>query len=138
MWSKGYKVPASELRELHSAMERHDGLFYLAAAAGVADHKAQGDRLDFGSIFKAYRDEFPFMVGRRAGSPAARQRNVISITSPTISLVSVTLFSLSSILLLLFKISSCLERRAHCWFAAERAASLADAVPPCAVRADTV
>jgi pimeloyl-ACP methyl ester carboxylesterase len=64
MWSKGYKVTAPELRELHSAMDRHDGLFYLAAAAGfVADHKAQGDRLDFGSIFKAYRDEFPFMVG---------------------------------------------------------------------------
>jgi hypothetical protein len=29
----------------------------------VADHKAQGDRLDFGQIFKAYRDQFPFLVG---------------------------------------------------------------------------
>ena len=37
------------------------------------------------------------------------------------------LFSLKSILVLLFRTSSCLERRAHCWFAAERAASLADA-----------
>ena len=72
--------------------------------------------------------------GRRSeGSPAARQRNVTSIVS-----VSISLFSLSSKLLLLFKTSSCLERRAHCWFAAERAASLADAVPPCGVRADTV
>ena len=45
-------------------MDRHDGLFYLAAAAGfVADHKAQGDRLDFGRLFKAYGREFPFLVG---------------------------------------------------------------------------
>jgi pimeloyl-ACP methyl ester carboxylesterase len=28
MWSKGYRVTDGELRELHSAMERHDGLFY--------------------------------------------------------------------------------------------------------------
>lgn len=64
MWSKDYDVTDSELGELHSAMDRHDGLFYLAAAAGfVADHKAQGDRLDFGDLFKAYRDQFPFLVG---------------------------------------------------------------------------
>jgi len=62
MWSKRYKVTDAEVHELHHALSRHDGLFYLAAAAGfVADHKA--DRLDFASIFKAYRDEFPFMVG---------------------------------------------------------------------------
>ena len=64
MWSKDYRVTDAELGELHSAMDRHDGLFYLAAAAGfVADHKAQGDRLDFGDLFKAYRDQFPFLVG---------------------------------------------------------------------------
>jgi pimeloyl-ACP methyl ester carboxylesterase len=64
MWSKGYHVTDAELRELHSAMDRHDGLFYLAAAAGfVADHKAQGDRLDFGRLFMAYRDKLPFLVG---------------------------------------------------------------------------
>ena len=64
MWSTGYQVTDAEVRELHSAMDRHDGLFYLAAAAGfVADHKAQGDRLDFGRLFKAYRDQFPFLVG---------------------------------------------------------------------------
>jgi pimeloyl-ACP methyl ester carboxylesterase len=64
MWSKGYHVTDAELRELHNAMDRHDGLFYLAAAAGfVADHKAQGDRLDFGHLFMAYRDQFPFLVG---------------------------------------------------------------------------
>jgi hypothetical protein len=58
--------------------------------------------------------------GRRsAGSPAARQRNVTSILS-----VSIFLFSLSSKLLLLFRTRSCLESRAHCWFAAERARPL--------------
>lgn len=64
MWSTGYHITDAELRELHSTMDRHDGLFYLAAAAGfVADHKAQGDRLDFGQLFNVYRDQFPFLVG---------------------------------------------------------------------------
>ena len=63
MWSKGYHVTDAEVRELHSVMGRHDGLFYLAAGAGfVADHKAQGDRLDFGRLFMAYRDQLPFLV----------------------------------------------------------------------------
>ena len=64
LWSKGYQVTDAEVRELYSAMSRHDGLFYLAAAAGFqADHKAQGDRLDFGRLFEAYRGQFPFLVG---------------------------------------------------------------------------
>jgi pimeloyl-ACP methyl ester carboxylesterase len=64
MWSRGYQVTDTEIRELHTAMDLHDGLFYLAAAAGfAADHKAQGDRLDFGQLFRAYRDQFPFLVG---------------------------------------------------------------------------
>jgi pimeloyl-ACP methyl ester carboxylesterase len=64
MWSKRYHVTDAEFSELYSTLDRHDGLFYLAAAAGfVADHKAQGDRLDFGDLFKAYRNQFPFLVG---------------------------------------------------------------------------
>ena len=64
MWSKGWHVTDAELRELHSAMDRRDGLFYLAAGAGfMADHKTQGDRLDFGRLFEAYRNQFPFLVG---------------------------------------------------------------------------
>jgi len=64
MWSKGYKVTDAEVRELHNALGRHDGHFYTAAGAGFdADHKAQGDRLDFGRLFQAYRDQFPFIVG---------------------------------------------------------------------------
>jgi pimeloyl-ACP methyl ester carboxylesterase len=63
-WSKGYQVTDAEVRELQSVLDRHDGLFFLAAAAGfVADHEAQGDRLDFGRLFKVYRAQFPFLVG---------------------------------------------------------------------------
>jgi pimeloyl-ACP methyl ester carboxylesterase len=75
MWSKGYHVTDAELRELHGAMDRHDGLFYLAAAAGfVADHKAQGGRLDFGALFKTYRDQFPFLVGGSDEDPFERRQ----------------------------------------------------------------
>ena len=64
MWSTRYHVTDAELRELYSAMNRHDGLFYLAAAADfVADHKAQLHRLDFGWLFETYRDQFPVLVG---------------------------------------------------------------------------
>lgn len=64
MWSKGYKVTAAEVRELYHTINRHDGGFYLAGAAGfAADHKAQGDRLDFGRIFQIYRAQFPFLIG---------------------------------------------------------------------------
>jgi pimeloyl-ACP methyl ester carboxylesterase len=64
MWSKGYRVTDGEVRELYNALDRRDGMFYLARAAGFdADHKAQPDRLDFGRLFKAYRGQFPFLVG---------------------------------------------------------------------------
>ena len=70
MWSKGYHVTDAEIRELYNALDCHDGLFYLAAAAGFeADHKQQGDRLDFGYLFKAYRDQFPFLVGGSEEDP---------------------------------------------------------------------
>jgi pimeloyl-ACP methyl ester carboxylesterase len=64
LWSKGYRVADAEVRELYDTMNRHDGGFYAAAAAGfAADHKAQGERLDFGRLFEVYHDEFPFLVG---------------------------------------------------------------------------
>ena len=70
MWSKGYRVTDAEMRELHSAIDRHDGLFYLAAAAAfVADHQAQGERLDFGRLFPAYGAQFPFLVGGSEEDP---------------------------------------------------------------------
>jgi pimeloyl-ACP methyl ester carboxylesterase len=64
MWSKHHREWENEARDLYSAMSRNDGLFYLNRAAGfVADHRAQGARLDFGRIYDAYRDEIPFLVG---------------------------------------------------------------------------
>jgi pimeloyl-ACP methyl ester carboxylesterase len=70
LWSKGYHVTDDEVRALHSVMNRHDGLFYTAAAAGfVADHKAHGERLDFGRLFMAYREQFPFLVGGSTEDP---------------------------------------------------------------------
>ena len=70
MWSKGYKVSDAEVRELYNAINRHDGGFYLAAAAGfAADHKAQGDRLDFGRLFQVYGAQFPFLVGGSEEDP---------------------------------------------------------------------
>jgi pimeloyl-ACP methyl ester carboxylesterase len=75
MWSKSYQVTDAELRELHSALDRHDGLFYLAAGAGFqADHKAQGNRLDFGQLFNAYSDQFPFLVGGSDEDPFEHQQ----------------------------------------------------------------
>jgi len=70
MWSKSYKVADAEVRELYNAINRHDGGFYLAAAAGfAADHKAQAERLDFGRLFAAYSARFPFLVGGSEEDP---------------------------------------------------------------------
>ena len=64
MWSESYRVTDADLGELYAAMDRHHDLFYLAAAAGfVADHRSQGDRLEFGRLYQSYRDQFPFLVG---------------------------------------------------------------------------
>ncbi len=70
MWSKGYRVQDDEVRHLYEAMNRHDGLSYLSRAAGfVADHKAERDRLDFGRLYEAYREQFPFLVGGSTEDP---------------------------------------------------------------------
>ena len=70
LWSRRYGVRDGEVRELYDALARHDGFFFLTRAAGfVEDHKAQGDRLDFGRLFNAYRGQFPFLVGRSEGDP---------------------------------------------------------------------
>jgi pimeloyl-ACP methyl ester carboxylesterase len=75
MWSKGYRVTDNEVRELDRVLGRHDGHFYLAAAAGfMADHKAQGDRLDFGVLFRAYREALPFLVGGSDEDPFERSQ----------------------------------------------------------------
>ena len=75
MWSKDYGVADEEVRELYEVLRRRDGLFYLTAAAGfAADHKAEGDRLDFGGLYKAYRGQFPFLVGGSEQDPFERRQ----------------------------------------------------------------
>ncbi len=75
MWSRAYDVQDDEVRHLYAAMDRHDGLFYLSSAAGfVAEHQAQGDRLDFGRLFAAYRDGFPFFVGGSDADPFEKRQ----------------------------------------------------------------
>lgn len=64
IWSKGYRVTDAEIRELYNVLDRRNGLFFLAAAANFAvEQKAEGDRLNFGQLFKIYRDQFPILVG---------------------------------------------------------------------------
>lgn len=78
-WSKGYHVTDAEMRQLYSALNRRDGLFFLAAAAGfVVDHKAQGDRLDFGPLFRAYRGQFPVLVGASDEDPFEHRQTDIA------------------------------------------------------------
>jgi pimeloyl-ACP methyl ester carboxylesterase len=70
MWSHAYHVGDDEVRAVYDALDRHDGLFYLGRAAGfVAEHKAEGERLDFGRLFDAYRGRFPFLVGGSDDDP---------------------------------------------------------------------
>lgn len=70
MWSDVYHVGDDEVRAVYDAMDRHDGLFFLGRAAGfVAEHKAEGERLDFGRLFEAYRGQFPFLVGGSDDDP---------------------------------------------------------------------
>ena len=83
-----------------------------------------------------YRHIRPDAWLRSSRSLAARQRNFRSTTPWFASTTPSSALKPTSVLL--FKSNSCLESREHCWLAAKTAASLAGAVPPCDVRADTV
>jgi len=84
-----------------------------------------GTAIDPGALYQG------FEVGDfcNAGSPGARQRNVTSKTPWS---------ALEPILVELLKTRSCLESCAHCWRAADIAASLAGSVPPLDVRDDNL
>ena len=75
MWSKGYrsKHPAAweeHARDVYAALKRNDGLFYLYRGARFVDeHRAEGNRLDFGRIFDAYGGQIPFAVGGSEEDP---------------------------------------------------------------------
>lgn len=79
MWSKGYRVRDDEVRHLFDALNRHGGLSYLSRAAGfVADHQAQHDRLDFGALYRAYREQFPFLIGGSLEDPFEHRQVTLS------------------------------------------------------------
>lgn len=64
LWSKSYPLDDDEIHALRAALSRRGGMSYLSRAAGfAADHVRQGERLDFGRLFEAYREQFPFLVG---------------------------------------------------------------------------
>jgi len=70
MWSKNYRDWESGARDVYSALNRHDGLFFLTYGAGfVVDHRAQGERLDFGRIYDRYRGTIPFFIGGSVEDP---------------------------------------------------------------------
>lgn len=64
MWSRRFPDRDKAGRRVYESLARHGGYDFLRRAAGfAADHKAQGERLDFGRLFMAFRDRFPFLVG---------------------------------------------------------------------------
>ena len=64
MWSRGFPGRDKAGRRVYESLRRHGGYDFLRRAAGfVADHQAEGERLDFGRLFMAFRDRFPFLVG---------------------------------------------------------------------------
>jgi pimeloyl-ACP methyl ester carboxylesterase len=64
MRTRGFAGRNAAGRRVFDSLRRRDGFSYLSRAAGfVADHQAQGVRLDFGALFRAWRGRFPFLVG---------------------------------------------------------------------------
>jgi pimeloyl-ACP methyl ester carboxylesterase len=64
LWSKHYRTWQDDARDVYSALNRRDGLFFLYRGAGFdADHRAQGSRLDFGRVYNAYLGRIPFLIG---------------------------------------------------------------------------
>lgn len=64
MWSRRFAGRTAGGRRVYESLRRHDGFSYLSRAAGfAADHRQQGERLDFGRLFMAWRDRFPMLVG---------------------------------------------------------------------------
>jgi pimeloyl-ACP methyl ester carboxylesterase len=63
MYSPDYNLQRDELDDWFKIMNRRDGMHVLHGDAGfVTDHKAQGDRLDFGRLYRAYRAKIVFTV----------------------------------------------------------------------------
>ena len=79
MWSKNYGQWEDDARDLYGALSQNDGLFFLYRAAGfAAEHRAEGGRLDFGSIYEAYRGQIPFLVGGSDEDPFERRQVMLA------------------------------------------------------------
>ena len=64
MWSRRFAGRTAAGRRVYESLRRRGGFSYLSRAAGfAADHKQQGERLDFGRLFMAWRHRFPMLVG---------------------------------------------------------------------------
>jgi len=64
MWSRRFSGRREAGRRVYESLRRHGGFSYLSRAAGfAAEHKQQGERLDFGRLFMAWRRRFPMLVG---------------------------------------------------------------------------
>lgn len=63
MYSPDYDLRRDELDDWFNVMNRRDGMHVLHEdSAFVTDHKAQGDRLDFVRLYRAFRHEIAFTV----------------------------------------------------------------------------
>jgi pimeloyl-ACP methyl ester carboxylesterase len=63
MYSPAYDLRREELDDWFAVMNRRDGMHVLHSdAAFVTGHKVQGERLDFGRLYRAYRDDIVFTV----------------------------------------------------------------------------
>ena len=68
MYSPDHDLRRDELDDWFAVMSRRDGMHVLhAASAFVNDHRAQGDRLDFARLHRAYRDVIAFTVSGAEG-----------------------------------------------------------------------
>lgn len=58
---RDYDLRRDELVDWFAIMNGRDGMHVLHDDSGfVTDHKAQGERLDFARLYRAYRDEITF------------------------------------------------------------------------------
>ena len=64
MWSPRFGGRLEAGRRVRASLQRRGGMRYLDRAAGfVAEHRAQGERLDFGALYDAWHRQVPFLVG---------------------------------------------------------------------------
>ena len=75
MYSRDHDLRRDELDDWFAVMNRRDGMHVLHADSRfVTDHRAQGERLDFARLYRAYRHQIAFTVtGARGDVLEGRQ-----------------------------------------------------------------